>query len=208
MSRFGLRALVGLTGSIGSGKSYARRHLEDFGACCVDADALGHRVYSGGGDGFNAVVAEFGPRVVDSASGAIDRKALGKIVFADKDAMSALTRIVWPRIVPLVSAEFMRAPRGSVGVLEAAVLIEAGWVSMVDEVWLTTVPRAEAVVRVVERNHVSVEVASERLNAQLSDAERGKHASVVIDTSGPVAATRELLRYAWNDLLARHPPVC
>ena len=101
---------VGVTGGIGSGKSSAVQVLADLGAVVIDADRVGHEVYAPGTIGFGQVVAAFGAGLVGD-DGAIDRKRLGPIVFADPAALVRLNAIVHPAVARLRDAAHGRPDR-------------------------------------------------------------------------------------------------
>ena len=133
--------IIGLTGGIASGKSTVAQALKTRGAFVIDADKLGHQAYAKGSDAFHKVVAQFGEDIV-SDDGEIDRRALGAKVFADGGGLKQLTDIVWPAIYDMAAEQIqqsLKAAPETVVVLEAAVLIEAGWQQLVDEIWVTTV---------------------------------------------------------------------
>lgn len=186
---------IGLTGGIASGKSHIAADLHSLGAFAVDADKLGHEAYRRGTPTFDAIVARFGPAIV-AASGEIDRPALGKIVFADAAQMSALTDIVWPAIGHLLRARLESAERAGakVAVVEAAVMLEAGWHSHVDEIWVAWVPREVAIERLMRRNALSRDAACVRLDAQWTNEQRLQFANVDINTDRPREQTQELVR--------------
>lgn len=191
--------VIGLTGGIASGKSTVAGLLAEHGAVVVDADQLGHRVYRPGRPAFARVVAAFGSGVVGD-DGAIDRKALGAQVFGDASALRRLTDIVWPEILALAKDEIAAARRAGarVAVLEAAVLLEAGWQSEVDEVWAVTVPPQVAVRRATARDGVDADAVRARIAAQLSNEERAAKADVVIENTGSQQALAECLRRQWR----------
>ena len=193
--------VIGLTGGIASGKSTVARLLAERGAVVVDADKLGHRAYQRGRPAFARVVAAFGPDVV-GADGEIDRRTLGAKVFGDANALRRLTDIVWPAILALAKDEIAAARRAgaAVAVLEAAVLLEAGWQSEVDEVWAVAVPPQVAVRRATARDGVDAEAVRARIAAQLSNEERAAKADVVIENSGSPKALAERLRRQWRRL--------
>ena len=127
--------------------------LKEFGAVVIDADRLGHRVYEPGTSGFEAVVNEFGHDIV-AADGTINRQLLGGKVFGRPDQMKRLTDIVWPEIRRLAReevTELKRRDRKGHIVLEAAVLVEANWFDLVDEVWVVTVEPDVARARLMAR---------------------------------------------------------
>ena len=193
--------VIGLTGGIASGKSTVARLLAERGAVVVDADKLGHRAYQRDRPAFARVVAAFGPDVV-GADGEIDRRTLGAKVFGDANAMRRLTDIMWPAILALAKDEIATARRAgaAVAVLEAAVLLEAGWQSEVDEVWAVAVPPQVAVRRATARDGVDAEAVRARIAAQLSNEERAAKADVVIENSGSPKALAERLRRQWRRL--------
>jgi dephospho-CoA kinase len=190
---------VGLTGGIASGKSTIARELARRGARVIDADKLGHRAYEPGSQAHREVIAAFGPGV-RAADGTIDRPALGAKVFGKPDQLKRLTDIVWPEIRRLAEAEIaaIRAaePRAVV-VLEAAVLFEAGWEPLVDEIWVVVVERATAVQRAVARGGLSAAQVEARIDAQLGNDERKKRARVVLDNSGDEPALVRQLDAQW-----------
>lgn len=195
---------IGLTGGIASGKTTVSATLAECGATIIDADKLGHQTYEPGTETYRQVVAAFGDDIV-APDGSIDRKVLGGKVFGQPDGMTRLTGIVWPGIRVLAEAELarLRDQGVAVAVLEAAVMIEAGWQDLVDEVWVVTVPPAEARRRLMERNGLSAEDADNRINSQISNDERLQHADVVIDTDCPLEAVVERVHAAWDELQAR-----
>ncbi len=195
--------VIGLTGGIASGKSTAARHLGERGATVIDADKLGHRAYDPGTPGFDKVVAAFGDEVV--GDGRIDRRALGGKVFGDPAQLKRLTDIVWPEILDLAKADIGAAKaRGeTIVILEAAVLLEAGWEAEVDEVWVVTVEPEVAVERASARDGVDAAAVQARIDAQLSNGERVAKAHTVIDNSGTEAMLLGALDREWQRLQAK-----
>lgn len=130
--------------------------------------------YEPGTDCFKEVVAAFGDEVV-GADGQINRKVLGPIVFADRARLTQLNHIVWPHIRAKVEAEVARiegearasgAAKAPVIVVEAAVMMEAGWTDLFDEVWSVRVPRAVAIERIIARDRLTRERAEQRIDTQ------------------------------------------
>lgn len=196
--------VIGLTGGIASGKSTVTRFFLDRGVPVIDADILGHRTYDPGTETFEAVVRAFGPELV-APDGTIDRKVLGARVFGKPEELKRLTDIVWPGIRKLASqalAEY-EAAGNSVAVLEAAVLFEAGWEDLVDEVWVVVVEPELAVERLGARNGLDPEAARARINSQLSNAERMARADVVIENNSSLEALETRIQEAWNQLQGR-----
>jgi phosphopantetheine adenylyltransferase/dephospho-CoA kinase len=197
--------IIGLTGGIASGKSTAAKYLAEQGAYVIDSDRLGHRAYEPGTDAFAAVAAAFGPEVI-GADGRIDRKVLGGKVFGKPEELKKLTDIVWPEIRRLTQIEIAAAlaeDADRIVVLEAAVMLEAGWNRSTDEVWVVIVEPDVAVARAVARDGVDEAAVRARIGAQLSNAERIARADVVIDNSGTPAELVARLDEAWQALQSR-----
>lgn len=196
--------IIGLTGGIASGKSSVCKRLEGQGAKIVDCDKLGHRAYVKGTPGFDKVVEAFGQHIVGE-DGEINRKELGKIVFGSKDDLQRLNGIVWPEIARLAQEQISEyAEAGdNIIVLDAAVLLEAGWDNMCHEVWTTIVPQPEAIKRLVERNNLPEEQAKQRLNSQISNTERVEKSNVVLCTLWEYEYTQQQVEKAWQLLLKR-----
>ncbi len=197
---------VGLTGGIGSGKSTVAKMLAELGAPSFDADKVGHDIYSPGGPAYKDVIAAFGDGVVAS-DGTIDRKKLGPIVFADPAQLKRLESIVHPRMfermremVAQMRAQGVTAPI----VIEAAILIEAKWQPLFDEIWLVMAPRERVIERVELERGLKREQTEARIKAQLSDDERRQHASLVIDNSGSIEDLRTKVTVLWQELLVRN----
>ena len=195
---------IGLTGGIASGKSTVVAALGGLGAETIDADRLGHATYEPGTETFAAVVAAFGEELV-AADGTIDRGVLGQKVFGKPEEMKRLTDIVWPGIRALAAAELRRLAAGgtAVAVLEAAVLIEAEWQDLVDEVWVVSASPEAARERLMARNQLTAEQADARIQSQIGNEERLTHADVVIDTDCPLDEVEARVRRAWDELSAR-----
>ena len=196
--------IIGLTGGIASGKSTAARHLASLGAHVIDADRLGHRAYEPGTGAYQAVLDTFGTDV-RAQDGSIDRRALGAKVFADGGDLKRLTDIVWPEIRRLAVDDIASARAAdphAVVVLEAAVLLEAGWQSAVDETWVVVVDRDTAVARATARDGADEASVQARIDAQLSNGERTAHATVVVHNAGTEAEMTAQLDAQWARLAA------
>ncbi len=193
--------VIGLTGGIASGKSVVSKMLAEHGALVIDADKVGHEAYAPGSGCYEAVVEAFGKDIV-APDGEIDRKALGGKVFGDPAHRKRLEGIVWPWMRETMDKRLakIRADGTPVVVLEAAVLIEADWVPITDQVWVVTVAPDVARQRIIERNGLTAEQADARINAQLSNEERVKYAKVIIDNSGTLDDLKKRVGEAWHGL--------
>ena len=196
--------VIGLTGGIASGKSTVTRFFRDRDIAVIDADVLGHRTYEPGTDTFASVVRTFGNDLV-APDGSIDRKVLGAKVFGKPDELKKLTDIVWPGIRRLANEQLSELETGGnrVAVLEAAVLFEAGWEDLCDEVWVVVAEPDLAVKRLAERNGLDEASARARIASQLSNADRMSRADVVIENNGTLADLEARIGAAWHELQGR-----
>ncbi len=197
----GAMKVIGLVGGIGSGKSTAAAMLAELGATVIDADRLGHEAYVTGSAGFQRVVQAFGSEVV-GADGAIDRARLGARVFADPARLRELEAIVHPLIQTALAERVAAARRAGDArglVIEAAILLEAGWSSLFEEIWVVCAPRSLIEQRLAEQRGLSAEAVAARARRQMTDAERRSRAAVVIENDGSRDDLRRQLQQLWNE---------
>ncbi len=196
--------VIGLTGGPGTGKSTVASMLARRGAAVIEADRLGHQSYAPGTEGWRAVVEAFGQEIV-GPDGAIDRRRLGAIVFSDPEKLHRLNAIIHPIIRRLITEQLEKFRREGVRVvvIEAALLFEAGWDDLVDEVWVTVAPTEVAVARYVARTGLPEEEVRRRVAAQLEAAEKARRAHRVIDTSGTLVTVERQVERFWEELTAR-----
>ena len=192
---------VGLTGGIGAGKSTAADMLRKLGAYVVHADQLGHETYSKGGAARASVLERFGNEILGD-DGEVDRARLAGIVFGDKNERLALEGIVWPEIRKLMSTRLAEAETAgaSVAIVEAAVLLEAGWDDLFDQVWTVETTRKLARARLMARQSISAGEADARLAAQLTSADRASRSTLVIENNGTVAELNAAVTTAYENL--------
>lgn len=194
--------VIGLTGSIGMGKSTVASMFAEEGAPCFDSDAAVHALYARGGAAVAPVEAAF-PGVSDD--GAVDRTALSAQVVGDADAIKRLESIVHP-LVRQAQAEFLRtnAEAGApYVVLDIPLLFESGGVNLVDRVVVVSAPAEIQRMRVLARPGMTKEKFAAILARQMPDDEKCARADFVIDTSGSFDATRAQVR-AVLDALREH----
>lgn len=197
---------IGLTGGIGAGKSAVTKILAGLGAPIIDADKVGHAIYEPGGPAYPDMVAAFGEGIL-AADGTIDRKKLGPIVFADPAALKRLNAIVHPKMFARMRemvAETRAAGERKPIVIEAAVLVEANWQPLFDEIWLVVTSRERVIARIERDRGLKPEQTEARIRAQLSDDERRKHASTVITNDGTLEELQAKLGELWQATLARN----
>ena len=197
--------VIGLTGGIGTGKSSVAAILQEHGAEILNADLVGHEVYLPGRPAYDDIVAEFGTAVV-ADDGTIDRKKLGPIVFADPAKLARLNAITHPRIKEEMRRRLLdlELAGAQVAVLEAALLFDAGWDDLTDEVWVTVVDAETAARRTSERSGIPVKQVLERIQkAQMASDERVRRSLVIIETSGTLDDTRQRTLDEWEKLKRR-----
>jgi dephospho-CoA kinase len=193
--------IIGLTGGIGSGKSTVSRFLTELGAVILDVDKVGHEAFKPDTDVWREVVAAFGRQVV-TPNGDIDRKKLGEIVFGNPESLSRLNQIMHPRMYDMVKAQLEEYRRQEVDVvvLKAPLLIEVGWASLVDEVWVTVASQSTVLRRLEKRSGLSEQQSLARIRSQLSSEERVRHADVVIDTECDLNELKPKVYKLWQKL--------
>ena len=196
--------VIGLTGSIGTGKSEAARQLQILGASIISADQVGHEAYTPNTEAWEQVVVAFGDDILQDDKD-IDRRKLGAIVFSDPSQLEKLNAIMHPRMARMVSdkIEVLRGQGVKVVVVEAALLFEAGWDTLVEEVWVTDSSEDIVVGRLKERNGLSEEEAKKRINSQMDRAERIERSDFVIDNSSDMAGLESAIKELWDRRVAK-----
>ena len=191
--------VIGLTGGIGTGKTSVADMLSELGAAVVDADKVGHEAYRPGADAWQAVVDAFG-RGILTEDGEIDRKSLGAIVFGDPAELAKLNSIMHPRMYRMMEErlEELRSDGCKSAVIEAALLIEADWQPLTDEVWVVTAPEDDAVMRTATRSGLSEDAVRARIASQMSQAERVQLADAVVENDGTQEDLRRTVTETWN----------
>lgn len=175
--------VIGLTGNFGTGKTTVAEILARSGVTVIDADQTGHEVLQSSSTAYHEVVAAFGKSILGPDQ-EVDRSKLGQIVFADTAALNQLNQIMHPKMYIAAQEKIGRYEKQGVKVvvIEAALLIEVGWASLVDRIWVTTAPHAVIVDRLKNRRGFSEEQILARLQSQMPQEEKIRHADVIIDT--------------------------
>lgn len=197
--------IIGLIGGIASGKSKMTERFDKLGAGIIDCDKLAHSLYEPGEECYQAIIDTFGKDVLE-ASGRIDRKKLGGIVFADKDKLQLLNSIVWPNLLKKSKQrvkELHEVDGKEIVILEAAVLLQAGWETECHEIWSCIVPSEVAVQRIIERNNLSEEEAKARIGSQMKNSVVVEHSNVVFSSLWSYEYSQFQAERAWFELLRR-----
>ncbi|GET08234.1 dephospho-CoA kinase [Ligilactobacillus agilis] len=182
--------ILGLTGGIASGKSTVSAYLAQNGALIIDADLIARQVVAKKSSGLKQIVAKFGKEIL-TASGELDRKKLGKLVFSNKDLLKNLTDITGPLIRAEILREIEAAKKAQVKlvVLDIPLLFETGYQTLCDKVMVVTIPSKLQLERVMKRDNLSAAEARKRIANQLPTSKRNELADVLIDNSKSVAET-------------------
>lgn len=193
------RVVAALTGSIATGKTVVLDYFRDnLGFKVVSADSVGHEILK------NAEIIEkigrtFGADVIKN--GEIDRKVLGKIVFSDKAQLLKLNEITHPAILQKTSEIIDEISKNSPVILEAAILIEAGWHKYFKTVMLTWCKPEIQLDRLMTRDNISEEEAKKRISSQMSFEAKKPFATHIIDTSYGIEVTRFTLEKIAEEIL-------
>jgi dephospho-CoA kinase len=197
--------VIGIVGGVASGKSAATDCLRELGAETIDADRLGHEALRSA-DVQEAARRRWGEQVFTS-DGQIDRSALAKIVFGQSAEAQAerafLERLTHPKIKEAIDRVIDEARRRGAKalVVDAAVMIEAGWSDRCDPIVFVDAPRETRLARAKQRGWSESEF-ERREAAQVSLDEKRGHADVTIDNSGSIESTRRQLEQFWRDRVA------
>ncbi|VDM44227.1 unnamed protein product [Toxocara canis] len=195
--------VIGLTGGIASGKSNAAKVLARNKCQVIDCDKLAHELYKKGSTMALKIGETFGAHILND--GVVDRKALGRIVFADKEKLKLLNDIVWPSLRAAVEQIIVTSEAEFV-VVDAAILLEAEWdrEGVVHQVWSCIVPPEEAMQRMFDRDGTAPEEvkvkATRKLAIQMSNAERVERSDVVICSLWAYEETARQLESALHEL--------
>ncbi len=191
--------VIGLTGGIGTGKTEVSRLLQELGAEVINADQVGHEAYTPHSEAWEEVVKAFGDNILQE-NGEIDRRKLGSIVFADPENLATLNGIMHPRMAAIVREKLrgLETQGVEVAVVEAAVLFEASWDTLVNEVWTTESPEKFVVARLQERNGYEPDEIRKRIASQMSSDERSRRATEVVSNSGELPDLENTVKEIWE----------
>lgn len=194
MSRF----ILGVTGNIATGKTTVVKMLVEKGAHHIDSDVVYHELIAPGQPLLATLVEHFGDEIL-SDDGALDRKALGAIVFSDSKKLGELDTLTHPTILAEVDRRAFSIEDGVV-ILDAVKLIESGHYEVCDAVWLITAPEEIQVQRVIERNNVDETEAHRRVAAQPPLGPKRAVADLEIVNDGSLEELRQKVDAAWDEL--------
>jgi len=196
---------VGLTGSIGVGKSFVGSVFVELGCRLLDADATAREVVLPGTAGLAAVVKEFGPEVLQT-DGTLDRKQLGSVVFGDEQKRRRLNAILHPRIIEkqdqILQQWESEEPNG-IGIVDAALMIESGGYKRFDKLIVVHCRPEVQLERLMLRDGLSRDEAQKRIDSQMPQEEKQRYADYLIDTSDGFELTRQRTKAVYDQLVKR-----
>lgn len=184
---------VGLTGSIAVGKSFVCSVFRELGCHILDADMTAREVAAKGTAGYRRVIEEFGGGIL-RPDGAIDRKRLAEIVFADDEKRRSLEAIIHPLVIEAQNRwlrDVETADPSGTAIVDAALMIESGGYKRFDKLIVVWCRPEIQFQRLTKRDRLSAAEVNERIAAQMSQGEKKRFADYLIDTSGTFDETRE-----------------
>jgi dephospho-CoA kinase len=193
--------IIGVTGNFGTGKTTVCEILAELGAAVINADNLGHELLQRDSTTYQELVAAFGQGIL-APDKEIDHKKLAEAAFKDRESQARLNGTTHPVIYRLVQQEIeqCRQSGAKIVVLEAALLIEAGWKPLVDRVWVTVAPESVIVSRLGSQRGFGKEQVLARLDAQMASDEKVKYADEVVNTDCSREQLRDRLVKLWQKL--------
>jgi len=194
---------VGLTGSIGVGKSFVGSLFVELGCKLLDADDTAREVVLPGTQGLRAVVAEFGGDVLRS-DGTLDRKHLAAIVFDDQQKRQKLNAILHPLIIERqdqIMRDWEISDPDGIGIIDAALMIESGGYKRFDKLIVVHCRPEVQLERLILRNELSREEAQRRIDSQMPQEEKQRFADFLIDTSDGFELKRQRTREGYEQLV-------
>lgn len=193
--------VIGLTGNIGSGKTTVSRLLqEEMGCRCLNADLIGRLVVEPGGEAYAELAAAFGEEYF-RADGTLNRPKMAELVFHDKAALARLNGIIHPAVYRFLQREIAairQTDPAQVVVVEAALLVEANYLDLLDELWLVWADDEVRLTRVMTRDGLTREQALSRMRNQLPQAEKAKYAKYILHNNGDEEHLRNELAAVWR----------
>jgi dephospho-CoA kinase len=194
--------LLGLTGSIATGKSTVANMLRRRGAVLIDADQVARKVVEPGSLGLNKIIENFGSEMV-TAEGRLDRAKLGELVFNDEEARERLNALLHPLIIEemkQLTGQSLKKEPHSIVIWDVPLLIEENLTQFVEQVIVVYVPESIQLKRLMERNQLTETEAIKRMKSQLSIEDKKKVADYIIDNSGSLEDTERQVDQLWKYL--------
>jgi dephospho-CoA kinase len=198
--------IIGLTGGIVSGKSTVARMFKDLGAKIVDADKLGHKVILPQGAAWKRIIKIFGKDILQKDQ-TINRKKLGKIVFANQNLLKKLNKITHPEIIKLIKKEISLVKDDSkeekkILIIDAALIYETKIDRLMDKIIVIYLDEEKQLERLIKRNNLSEKEALQKIKSQIPLKEKIEIADYVIDNSNSLDKTKEQVETIWQEIVS------
>lgn len=194
--------VIGLTGSIGSGKSTVSCFFEELGAVVIDADQVSRQVVEPGSPALKELTVTFGENILNP-DGSLNRTLVAEIVFNSDEKRELLNSIIHPMIFNEINSTIgeYREKGTEIIILEAALILEKkGLIKLIDKLIVVSIDEETQKKRLGGRGDLSKEQIDARINSQLTNNEKIKHADYIIDNNQDLVNTHEQVRELWDKL--------
>lgn len=191
--------VIGLTGSIATGKTTVSNYLKEFGYPVIDADVVARQVVEPGTKGLRMITDTFGEKLLTS-DGQLDRQQLAQLVFTSSEQLQQLNRILQPIIRERIQ-ELISTYKDSVVVIDVPLLYEQHYEELCDVVMVVSVQPQQQLKRLMNRNHLTMDEAKNRVASQMPLSSKERLADVVIDNNGSVEETRQQVKKWLNQVV-------
>ena len=192
--------IIGLTGSFGTGKTFAASVFGKLGAKILDADRIAHEVIRKGTPAYKKIVALFGGGILDK-NGRIDRKKIAGIVFEDKGNIERLNRITHPAVIKIIKEKIGKCRAVDIVVIDAPLLIEANLTGIVDKLVVVKTSQSKQIERCISKFCMDKKGVLKRIGKQMSLKEKVKLADFVIDNNGTKFETVIQVKKIWEEIV-------
>ena len=191
--------VIGLTGGIATGKTTVSNYLKELGYSIIDADVIARQVVEPGTKGLRMITDTFGEKVLTS-DGLLDRQHLAQLVFTSSEQLQQLNRILQPIIRDRIQ-EPISTSKDPVVVIDVQLLYEQHYEDLCDVVMVVSAQPQQQLERLMNRNHLTMDEAKNRVASQMPLSSKERLADVVIDNNGSVEETRQQVKKWLNQVV-------
>jgi len=194
--------VIGVTGSLGTGKTLVAGFFKDLGAAVLDADKIAHGALSPKAGTYKRILKIFGSQILKKG-GSVDRRLLGKIVFDNKALLKKLCDIIHPYVIKIINREIRRIKREArrpAIILDIPLLVEANLMGLIDFLIVVKIGRKQQIERCRKETELSAKEISARIGAQMSLAKKARFADFLIDNSKTEKQTKGEVKKIWAEI--------